>query len=169
MQYEKEINPRTGQPYYANNRQEIVNCLRSMKLDDSEGGILSNKNVVDRIYYFMDLAETEIDAQLEQYYFTPLCECNQVMPNGNIVKSFPPALRNLAVKLACALLAQAEFQQNDPNRNDAVRDLLNQSHDELYRLSLFNHKLPGQRYKSAVSKTMPPTMQPGRDPERLTL
>ena len=163
MKYEKEINPRTFQPYYANNSQEIINCLTSLNLQDNLDGILADENKMNRIYYFMDMAETQIDSHLESYYFVPLREYNQVMPNGEIVKSFPDAIRQLAVRLASALLAQSEFQQNDPNTAEIVRNLFTQTKSDLYRLSAFLQRIPGQRMKSATSKTMPPTMQPSRN------
>ena len=162
MKYDKEINPRTFQPYYANNMQEIINCLTSLNLQDNLDGILSDTGKKERIYYFMDLAETQIDSNLETYYFVPLRECNQVMPNGEIIKSFPDTIRQLAVRLASALLAQSEFQQTDPNTAEIVKNLFNQTRTDLYRLSAFTHRIPGQRMKSGVSKTMPPTMQPHR-------
>ena len=163
MIYEKETNERTGQPYYANNVQEIINCLSSLNLQDNLDGILADDGKKERIYYFMDMAETQIDSNLEAYYFVPLREYNQVMPNGKIVKNFPPEIRQLAVRLASALLAQSEFQQSEPNTAEIVKNLFNQTKTELYRLSAFTQRIPGQRMKSGVSKTMPPTMQPSRN------
>ena len=69
MKYDKEINPRTFQPYYANNVQEIINCLTSLNLQDNLDGILADDGKLERIHYFMDLAETHIDSHLEAYYF----------------------------------------------------------------------------------------------------
>ena len=163
MKYEKEINPRTFQPYYANNSQEIINCLTALNLQDNLDGILADDNKMERIHYFMDMAETQIDSNLESYYFVPLRECNQIMPNGEIVKAFPDTIRQLAVRLASALLAQSEFQQNDPNTAEIVKNLFNQTRTDLYRLSAFLQRIPGQRLKSGVSKTMPPSMQPSRN------
>ena len=164
--YEKEINPRTGQPYYANNAQEVINCLLSMNLyKENEGGILGDDGRVDRVYYFMDLAESQIDGQLEQYYFIPLKECNQVY-GKQIKKEYPQYLRNVAVRLAAALMGQSQFQQNDPNKSEIARQLFLQVNEDIHKLALFVVRLPGQRLKSAISKTMPPTMQPGRDPEK---
>lgn len=163
MKYDKEINPRTSQPYYANNIQEIINCLSSLNLQDNVDGILADEGKKERIYYFMDMAETQIDSNLESYYFVPLREYHQVMPNGEIVKCFPDTIRQLAVRLASALLAQSEFQQSDPNTAEIVKNLFNQTRTDLYRLSAFLQRIPGQRMKSGVSKTMPPTMQPSRN------
>jgi hypothetical protein len=31
---------------------------------------------------------------------------------------------------------------------------------EIYQMTLWNHRIPGQRYKSRSSHTMPPTFEP---------
>ena len=157
-----EINPKTGQVWYAGSYQDIVNICRVLNLD---GGRLQ-KVTPDLVYFYMDMIENTIDSMLEEYYFTPIRPYNQVMPDGKLKQIFPGGLRRLAQYWTSAMLIQSEFQQLDPNQNEAVTSYIEESRREIYRYTFYNQRIPGQRYKSSWSRTMLPTMQPGMPPEQ---
>jgi len=155
-----EINPRTGQVYYAGSYEDIIRICKVLNID---GGRLSKINP-DRIHYFMDLVEQLVDGYLEEYYFTPIRPYNQVMPDGTTKLQFPGRLRKVAQYWASGLLLQTEFQALEPNANEAVQMYIEDSKKETFQMTFYNQRLPGQSMKSATSRTMPPTMQPAMPP-----
>ena len=66
------------------------------------------------------------------------------------------------VKAKDNLIIEVIFLGGEVKKYD-VKNLFNQTKSDLYRFSAFLQRIPGQRMKSAVSKTMPPTMQPSRN------
>ena len=157
-----EINPRTGQVYYAGSKGDIAIICKALNLD---GGRLQDITD-DTIYHYMDMVEQSIDGSLAEYYFTPIRPYNVQMPDGHIELTFPGKIRRLAQYWASGLLLQTEFQAIGSNTNETVNSYIEDSRKELYQITFYNQRIPGQRVKSAWSRTMPPTMQPAQNPEQ---
>lgn len=160
-----EINERTGQCYYAGSAQDVKTICQVLNLD---GGRLQ-RVTPEKIYYYMDMAEQMIDGYLEEYYFTPIRQYNLIMPDGTTKLVFPSRLRTIARYYSAGLLLQSEFQALEPNANESVQTYLADSKKELLQMTVYNQRIPGQRWKSAVSRTMPPTMQPAQIPNESML
>ena len=160
-----EINPTTGQCWYAGSVQSVKTIVAVLNLD---GGRLQ-KITPEKIYFYMDMAEQTIDGYLSEYYFTPIRPYNQTMPDGVTKLVFPGRLRRIAQYLAAGLMLQSEFQALEPNINESVQGYIEDSKKELLQLTMFNQRIPGQCFKSAVSRTMPHSMQPAMTPTESTL
>lgn len=154
-----EVNPRTGQCYYCGTAADVKIICQVLNLD---GGRLQ-KVTADKIYHYMDLSEQTIDGYLDEFYFTPIRPYNQYMPNGVTKSVFPGRLRRAAQYLAAGLMLQSEFQAMEPNANEAVTNFIADSKKEIYQMTLFNVRLPGQALKSAL-RVCPPTMYPAQPP-----
>ena len=157
-----EINPRTGQEYYARHFQDIVNIARVLNI----GGGRLQKLTPDLVRYYMDMVEQSIDGYLEEYYFTPIRLYNLVMPDGTLKKVFPGKLRRLAQYWTAGLLLTSEFQQLDSNTNELLNSYMDDSRAELFQFTSFEQRIPGALWRSGISRTMPPTMQPPKPPEQ---
>lgn len=157
-----EINPRTGQVFYAGAADDVIKICRSLKIDE---GRLS-KITHEHVRYYMDNAEQAIDSYLCDYYFVPILPYNSVMPDGVVKKQFPGGIRKLARYWSAGLLLMSEYQQMEPNLNEAATAYIEDAKKDLYRYTYYNQRIVGQRFKSAISKTMPPNMQPALNPEQ---
>lgn len=157
MTFDKETNPRTGSPYYAGSKDDVKQFIRSLDLNSD--GILGDSNIDERVYYYMDLSETIIDSRLSTYYFTPLLQYNHKYATQNVC-DYPAIIKTLSLWIASAMLMESELQQNSPNANEAVEKYKERAEEELNKISTYTYKLPGQRYRSFFSKTIPPTLQP---------
>ena len=155
-----EVNPTTGQCWYAGSAQSVKTIVAVLNLD---GGRLQ-KVTPEKIYFYMDMGEQVIDGYLQEYYFTPIRPYNQAMPDGTTKLVFPGRLRRIAQYLAAGLMLQSEFQALEPNANESVQAYIEDSKKELLQLTIYNQRIPGQTIKSAVSRTMPPSLQPAMTP-----
>lgn len=156
------INPRTGYAYYCGEISDITMICRVLNL---EGGRI--QKITDPIILkYMDMVEQSVDSYLESYYFTPIREYNVVNASGQIVKQFPGRLRRLSQYWCAGLMITSEFQQLDANTSQIAETYIKDAQNELYQLTIFNQRLPGQVYKSSWGNTFPPSLQPGMQPER---
>jgi len=150
-----DISPTTGKAFYSGSYKMISNLCRSLNIAN---GKMSNVSA-DRINFFQELVDREIDAILNSYYIVPLVEFNQKQPSGTTVLTFPGNIRTLSMQWAAGKLLVAEFQQLEPNVSDIGARYVNEARTQLYEIIRYNERIPGQIYKSGL-RTMPPTMQP---------
>jgi hypothetical protein len=90
---------------------------------------------------------------------------NQCQPDGTTKRVFPGAVRRAAIYWTAGLLLQNEFQQLSQNITDQAQNYVMDSQKQMYAIIRFNHRLWGQQFKSNISRTLPPTMQPPDLPE----
>lgn len=157
-----DINPRTGQEYYAGSVADIEKICKVLRI----GGGRLEQITPEIVYFYMNMAEETIDGYLEEYYFVPIKLYRQKMPDGTTKTIFPGRVRRLAQYWAAGLLLTSEFQNLEPNANESATSYIEDSRKELFQMTLYNQRIPGQVYKSSWSRTMMPTMQPGLPPEQ---
>ena len=151
------INPVTGQAYYSGGVDDIKALCKALNIGEGKLSTITTAMVE----HYMGLVDGAIDGYLTEYYFIPIVPYNQVMPDGKVKKVFPGKLRMTAQYWTAGLLLSSEFQNLEQNINEASKNYVEESKKELFQITLYNQRLPGQRMKSAVSKTMPPSLQPG--------
>jgi len=158
-----EINPITGQEYYAGNVEDVKDFLKVFHIKSSAGrGRLETVTELsdETVHRYMQRVEQMIDSYLSELYFVPIRPYKQVMPDGNTAEIFPGRLRRISQMWAATLIVQAEFENLEPNVNEIAVTFLEQVRRELYSLTLFTQRIPGAVYRSNWSKTLSPNMQP---------
>lgn len=151
-----EINPDTNQEYYAGDIAEIVRFCRSLNIDEGRLSAVRPQNIDS----FRRTAEEVINGYLSENYFLPIKPYHQVDANGEVRLVFPGRVRYLAQQMTAGLLMMSEFQQQEQNMNEAGKVMFEEAKKEIYQMTLWNHRIPGQRYKSRTSRTMPPNFEP---------
>lgn len=149
--------------YYAGEISDVMLFCKSLNIG---GGRLS-KISDSSVYYYMKLVNDFIDGYLTESYFLPIRRYNRVLPNGQVEKVFPGKVRLCAIQWTAGLLLISEFQTQEPNMNEMGNKLIEEAKREIHQMTLWNMRLPGQRFKSNVSRTLPPGMQVPLNPELL--
>jgi len=151
-----DINPSTGQAFYAGSYKDLQNILRVLNIGTGKLAVvtqeLANK--------YMQMVEDDIDSQLTEVVHTPLICYNHVMPDGTTKQQYPGSVVRMARYWAAGLLLANEFQSLDTNASESAEKYISDAKDELFKMIRFNHRLKGQEYKSNISRTMPPGLQP---------
>lgn len=150
------INPDTQQPYYSGTKEDLVVFCKALNIDSGRLSAMSNINV-EKIQYKVDGI---IDGMLCENYFIPIKPYNQVDVKGQPHLIFPQRLRYLAQQMVAGLLMLTEYQHQEQNMNEAGRLMFEQAKKEIYQMTLWNHRIPGQKYRSRQSRTMPVTFEP---------
>ena len=156
-----DTSPTTGELYYSGSWQNVQNVLRV--LDISEGKLANV--TMELVNFYQEMIDREIDDVLGELYHTPLRGMNQVQPDGTTKRVFPGALKRLAIYWTAGLLLLNEFQNLAQNVTDQAQGYVDDSRRELFSMMRMNHRLWGQEWKSNISRTLPPTMQPPDLPE----
>lgn len=154
------INPDTAQEYYSGTFEDVKMFCKSLNID--EGRLSSVKST--NIEKYQSMVDGAIDGYFAETYFLPIKPYNQVDANGEVHLIFPKRLRLLAQQWTAGLLLTNEMQHQDQNMNEAGQNLIQEAKKEIYQMTLWNHRIPGQRYKSAVSHTLPPNFEPPKAP-----
>jgi hypothetical protein len=156
-----DISSTTGEPYYSYDWQSVRDVCKSLQI--GEGKLA--KITQELVNKFQELADRDIDGELERFYYTPIRSYNVYMPATATTQSvFPGMIRRIAIYLAAGLLLTSEFQQMEPNMLEAAQNYVNDSKRELFEIIKYTRRIPGQQLKSNL-RVMPPTMQPGYVPE----
>jgi hypothetical protein len=113
---------------------------------------------------YMKTAEDIINGMFVENYFLPIKPYNQVDVNGVPHLVFPGRIRYLAQQMTAGLLMLTEFQHQEQNMNEAGAKMFEEAKKEIYQLTLYNHHIPGVRWKSRTSRTMPPNFEPPAPP-----
>ena len=151
----------TGEEYYSGPWTNVQNVLRV--LDIAEGKLA--KVTMELVNFYQEMVDRDIDGMVGELYHVPLRAMNQCQPDGTTKRVFPGELRRLAIYWTAGLLLLNEFQNLSQNITDQAQGYLDDSRRQLYAAMRMNHRLWGQEWKSNISRTMPPTMQPPDLPE----
>lgn len=144
--------------YYSGTVENVMLLCKSLNISEDRLATVDAQKVEE----YQKLVNDAVDGYLGEYYFTPITAYNQVQPNGAVKKVFPGKLRLLARQWVVGLMMQSEFQNLEPNMNRQGRNFVEAAMREMRQLASFRMRLPGQRNKSALSRTFPPNMQPPR-------
>jgi len=155
------ISPITGQEFYSGPWTNIQNVCRVLNID---GGKLS-QITMELVNFYQEMVDREIDGQLNELYHVPLRAMNQCQPDGTTKAVFPGTVRRMAIYWSAGLLLLNEFQQLSTNETDQARGYIDDAKRDLFNTIRFNQRLWGQELKSNISRTLPPSMQPGDLPE----
>lgn len=156
-----DISPTTSEQFYSGTWQNIQDVLRI--LDIGEGKMSKvNQPMVNR---YQEQVDREIDAVLNETYQTPIRAMNQVQPDGTTRRVFPGDIVWAARYWTAGMLALAEFQQLEQNMTDQAQAMVNDARTQVFGMTRPTHRIPWQRKKSNISRTMPPNMQPPAIPE----
>ena len=155
----EEINPETGQAYYAGSVEDVIRFCKALNIDSGRLAAVKPVSVVS----YMKTAEDIINGMFTECYFLPIKPYNQVDVNGVPHLVFPGRIRYLAQQMTAGLLMLSEFQQQEQNMNEAGAKMFEEAKKEIYLLTLWNHRIPGQRWKSRTSHFMPPNVEPGHE------
>jgi len=155
------LSPTTGEEFYSGPWENIQNVCRVLDID---GGKLA-QITMSLVNFYQEMVDREIDGVLNELYHVPLRAMNQCQPDGTTKRTFPGDLRALAIYWASGLLLLNEFQNLAQNVTDQAQAYVDNSRRRLFAVMRFNHRLWGQEYKSNLSRTVPPTMQPPDLPE----
>ena len=152
----EEINPDSGQAYYAGSVDDVIKFCKALNIDSGRLAAVKPINVVS----YMKTAEDIINGMLSENYFVPIKPYNQVDVNGVPHLVFPGRIRYLAQQMTAGLLMLNEFQHQEQNMNEAGSKMFEEAKKEVYQLTLWNHKIPGVRKKSRESHFMPVGVEP---------
>ena len=155
-----EINPETNQEYYAGSVEDVIRFCKALNIDS---GRLAAVNPISVVSY-MKTAEDIINGMFVENYFLPIKPYNQVDVNGVPHLVFPGRIRYLAQQMTAGLLMLTEFQHQEQNMNEAGAKMLEEAKKEIYQLTLYNHHIPGARWKSSTSRFAPPNVMPPMPP-----
>lgn len=155
------ISPTTGEQYYSGPWTNIQNVLRV--LDISEGKLA--KVTMELVGFYQEMVDRDIDDIVGELYHVPLRSMNQVQPDGTTKPVFPGNVRRWAIYWTAGLLLLNEFQGLSQNITDQGQAYIDDAKRQTYGVIRFNHRLWGQEWKSNLSRTVPPTMQPPDLPE----
>ena len=148
--------------YYAGEVSDVMLFCKSLNIGNGKLCKINDEMVKK----YMMLVNESIDSYLIDYYFVPVRRYNQVQPDGSIKKVFPGKIRLTALQWTAGLLLQSEFQNLEPNVSESAMKYIEDSRKEIYQMTLFNVRIPGLRWKSPMSRTMLPAMEPHHPIER---
>ena len=114
---------------------------------------------------YQELVDRNIDAILGEAYQVPLRAMNQVQPSGLTKRVFPGDVAWAAKYWTSGQILTAEFQQLEQNMTDQAKEFVDEAKKTVYAMTRPDHRVPGQRRRSTISRTMPPNMQPPQMPE----
>jgi hypothetical protein len=156
-----DISPTTGEQYYSLSWSEIQEILRVLNI--GEGKLAQVTEIMTN--HYQEMVDREIDALLNPLYQVPLRAMNQIQPDGSLKRVFPGDIRRLAKYWVAGLMLLSEFQNLSQNVTDQAQAYVDDSRKALYAIIRFNHRIPGQEFKSQISKTLPAAIQPPSIPE----
>jgi len=146
----------TGQDFYSGTWKDIQNIVRVLNIGSGKLAVVTQ----ELVEYYQEMVDRDIDSQLTEVVHVPLICYNQVVPDGTTKQQYPGAVVRLARYWTAGLLLANEFQSLDTNASESAEKYILDAKDELFKMIRFNHRLKGQEYKSNISRTMPPGMQP---------
>jgi hypothetical protein len=154
----------TGEEFYSGSWQDIQDVLRILNIGEGKMDQVQQP-MVNR---YQEMVDRDIDAIAGEVYQTPLRAMNQMQPSGNLKRVFPGDVRRCARYWTAGQILVNEFQQLEANITEQATQMIADARMQLYAMTRPNHRMPGQRRKSNISRTMPPNLQPSAYPERPT-
>ena len=85
---------------------------------------------------------------------------------GMQVRVFPGDVRRAALYWTAGQILISEFQQLEANLTEQATQMVADARMQVYAMVRTNHRIPGQRRLSTISRSMPPNLQPNAFPER---
>jgi hypothetical protein len=156
-----DVSSVTGEIFYSGPWSEIQEILRVLNI--GEGKLAQVTEIMTN--HYQEMVDREIDALLNPLYQVPLRAMNQIQPDGSLKRVFPGDIRRLAKYWVAGLMLLNEFQNLSQNVTDQAQAYVDDSRKALYAIIRFNHRIPGQEFKSQISKTLPAAIQPPSIPE----
>jgi hypothetical protein len=156
-----DVSSVTGEIFYSGPWSEIQEILRVLNI--GEGKLAQVTEIMTN--HYQEMVDREIDALLNPLYQVPLRAMNQIQPDGSLKRVFPGDIRRLAKYWVAGLMLLSEFQNLSQNVTDQAQAYVDDSRKALYAIIRFNHRIPGQEFKSQISKTLPAAIQPPSIPE----
>lgn len=156
-----DISDTTGEIYYSSTFEDIKKWVSILNIDGGALDNIGNQNVA----VYQEDVDRLIDDEMSEVYHVPFRAINRVQPDGDTVTVFPGQLIMVARYWVAGLLFLNEFQQLGTNTSDQAEQYLTIARRRLYSLRRFENRLIGQEFKSNISRTIPPSMQPPARPE----
>lgn len=156
-----DISPTTGEQFYSGDWQGIQDIIRVLNIGEGKMDKV-NQPMVNR---YQEMIDRDVDAILGEICQVPLRAMNQVQPDGTTKRVFPGDVRRAAKYWTAGQLLTAEFQQLEQNMTDQSVQMIMDARRQLYDMARFTHRIPGQRRKSNISRTLPAHIQPPQLPE----
>ena len=156
-----DLSPSTGEEFYSGTWTDIESILSVLDIDEGKLATLTEKDVNK----YQEMIDREVDGVLEELYHTPLTAMYRVQPDGTSKLMFPGDLRRATRYWTAALLMMNEFQQLSQNMTDQAQAYFDDSRRQIFAMKRYTHRIPGQRRKSHLSRTIPPNFQPASIPE----
>lgn len=157
-----DLSPTTGEEFYSGTWEDIQLVLAALDIDEGKLAVLTEQDVNK----YQEMVDRDIDAILEELYHTPLTGMYRVQPDGTSKLMFPGDLRRAARYWTAALVMMNSFQQLSQNLTDQAQQYIDDSRRQIFAMKSYTHRIPGQRRKSHLSRTVPPNFQPPQLPEQ---
>jgi hypothetical protein len=93
-------------------------------------------------------------------------DSTQTVLTGATIRVFPGDVRRAARYWTAGQILVNEFQQLEQNMTEQATQMVADARMMVYSFCRPTHRIPGQRRKSNISRTMPPSWQPSAFPER---
>jgi hypothetical protein len=133
-------------------------------------GIFNLYATVDNSSITTDGFTANLSAEADAGYFLSYVASReastQTVVTGVTIKVFPGDVRRAARYWTAGQLLINEFQQLESNITEQATQMVSDARMQVYAMSRPNHRIPGQRRKSNLSRTMPANLQPSAFPER---
>jgi len=115
---------------------------------------------------FTATLSAEADAGYFLSYVASREPSTQTVLTGATIKVFPGDVRRAARYWTAGQILVNEFQQLEANITEQATQMVSDARMQVYAMSRPNHRIPGQRRKSNLSRTCPASLQPSAFPER---
>lgn len=162
----------TGEQFYSGTWEDIKDVLRVLNIGEGKMSQVTQQMVEN----YQLMIDSDIDALLSDTYHTPIRSFNQVglqdtqgpqgPQGGGLVRVFPGDVRRAARYWTAGQILVNEFQQLEANITEQATQMVSDARMQVYAMSRPNHRIPGQRRKSNLSRTCPANLQPSSFPER---
>lgn len=156
-----DISSTTGEGYYSGSWESIRKVLHTLDIDTGKLASVT----METVNFYQEMVDRNIDDIVGELYHVPLRSMNQTQPTGVVKRVFPGNVTKMAIYWTAGLLLLNEFQNLAQNITEQAQNYIEQSSRDAFQIVRFNHRLWGQEFKSNLSRTVPPTMQPPDLPE----
>jgi len=162
-----DISSVTGEPFYSGTWGDIQDVLRVLNIGEGKMAMVTQP-MVNR---YQEMIDRDIDAILQDTYQTPIRAFNLIGLQGTqgagpVTRVFPGDVRRAARYWTAGQILVNEFQQLESNITEQATQMVSDARMQVFAFSRPNHRIPGQRRKSSISRTMPANLQPSAFPER---
>lgn len=165
-----DISPTTGEQFYSGDWTDIQDVLRVLNIGEGK----MDKVTQSMVNRYQEMVDRDIDGILNDVYQVPIRAFNQVglvglqglQGIGATIRVFPGDVRRAARYWTAGQILVNEFQQLEQNMTEQATEMVSDARMQVFAFCRTTHRIPGQRRKSNMSRTMPPSWQPSAFPER---